>query len=361
MPTKSFILAVLIGLATIAACGDSPSRPSGPPGPTPPQSPVVSNVRVEAPSSIPPGASVQFSLIATFSDGTSIDAASQATWATTNASVLSFSPGGLANGRARGEARVAASFLGRSSSQVTVFVLEDGTFRVSGRVTESSDGLPDARIEVVAGTGAGLTATSGSGGSYALYGVAGEAVIEVTLDGFEKERRTVVVNGALTLNVELRPAVEPTDLRGDWRLTLSASGGCAPGVPQDVAARSYGVTIQQTGTQLQVQVKSPPTVTAASWLAISGRVVDRTVTITLPVDDFYYPFYGIKFFSIIEMLGAGRFLAFSGTARGDRAGNAVTGGFNGELAVYRNENNGAVWNQDFSCNRADHGFRLDRD
>lgn len=175
-----------------------------------------------------------------------------------------------------------------------------------------------------------------------------------------RDRRTVAVDGALNLNVELRPAVEPTDLRGDWRLTLSASGGCAPAVPQDAAARSYGVTILQAGSQLQVQVKSPPMVTAAYWLAIRGRVIDRTVTILLPVDDFYYPFYGLKFFSIVEMLGPARFLAIAGEATGDRAGNAVTGTFKGEFALYRNENGGAVWNQDFSCNRNDHGFRLDR-
>jgi hypothetical protein len=141
---------------------------------------------------------------------------------------------------------------------------------------------------------------------------------------------------------------------------MSASTACVPAAAADASSRIYMVTIAQTGTLLQIQVKAPVMLNA-EWLKISGRVIDRTVTITMPVDDFYYPFYGIKFYAVQEILGPGRILVIAGTARGDRLGDVVTGSLDGEFALYRNENNGAVWNQDFSCQRSDHGFRLDRD
>lgn len=352
------ILAMLVGLALIS-CGDPPTTPSGPPITPPPPPSNVSNLRIEGPASIPPGETAQFRLIATFFNGTSTDVAAQATWTSSNSSALSFAAGGLATARARGETHVTARFQGRSSNGVAVFVLEDGTFRLSGRVTESGSGLPEARVEVVSGAGTGLSATTSFNGSFALYGVGGAAVIDVTLDGFEKERRSILVTGHSSLNVELRPTVQPTDLRGDWRLMFTASAACTTAVPEDAAARSYLVTILQAGTQLQVQPKSPSLV-PPSWLQTTGRVVDRTVTLTLPVDDFYYSFYGIKFYSIIEVLGPGRILALGGTARGDRVGDVVTGTFDGDFSLYRNENNGAVWDQILSCGRNDHGFRLDR-
>jgi hypothetical protein len=360
MPKPSFILAVLVGLATMVACGDSPARPSQPPTPPPPPGPFLTSLQLEGPGSIPPGESVQLRLIATLSNGASNDVAALATWTSDNASVLSFSPtGGVAKAGARGEAHISARYQGQSR-QALILVLENGTFRVRGSVTESGAGLAGARVEVVSGTGAGLAATTGPSGSYALYGVAGDVQLDVTLNGFEKERRTVVVSEHTTINVELRPLIPPTDLRGDWRLTMSASTACVPAAAADASSRIYMVTIAQTGTLLQIQVKAPVMLNA-EWLKISGRVIDRTVTIMMPVDDFYYPFYGIKFYAVQEILGPGRILVIAGTARGDRLGDVVTGSLDGEFALYRNENNGAVWNQDFSCQRSDHGFRLDRD
>lgn len=355
MPRSHGTLAALIGLATFAACDNR--RPTPPLTPSPPAR-VTTGVRIEGPASIAPGTSVQYRLIASFDDGTTGDVASEATWTTTNASVLTASPGGIVKGTSRGESALVARH-SNQTAHVYVFVLEDGTYRVTGRVTESGAGLPAARVEVVAGTGAGLTATTGPGGSYALYGLAGEVQIEVVLDGFEKERRTIIVGGHTTADLVLRPTIAPTDLSGDWRLTLSASSGCVPAVPEDAATRSYSATVTQTVTRLKLELKAPTLATTS--VGLDGVVIDRSVTIFLPVDDFYYATYGLRYYSLVEMLRPERFLALGGTARGGRAGAAVTGTLDGEFALYHRSSGGlGVSNRQFSCRRNDHGFRLDR-
>jgi hypothetical protein len=355
MGKRLCVLVTGIVLAVLVAC-DSPSGPSTPPPPPPPPPPSnpAVDMRIEAPASVAPGTSVQLRLIATFRDGTSSDVASQATWTTDNPSVLSFSPPGVANGGERGEVHLSARYQ-TLTRHAHLFVLEDGTFRLSGRAIESGVGLPDARIEVVAGTGRGLATTTRSDGSYALFGVAGDVQLETTLDGFERTRQTVVVNGHTTANLELRPSVAPTDLRGEWRLTLGASTGCVPAVPEDATTRSYIVTIEQAGTVLQFAVK-PPAIVDGS-LPVSGRVVDRQVTMSLPFHDYYY---GFRYYAIVERLQPARLLAIAGTGKGQYAGAAVEGAFSGEFALYTNESFGGLRNQISSCQRGDHGFRLER-
>lgn len=358
MPKTSFVLAVIVGLAAVAACGDPPTGPSRtPPTPPPPPPNAVTNLRIEGPATIPPESSAQFRLVATFSNGTTADVESQATWTSDNTSVLSFSPGGLAKTGTRGEVHISARFQ-TQSRQAHLFVLEDGTFRVGGNVRESGSGLPGARVEVISGTGTGQSTTTTSSGSYALYGLAGDVVLEASLNGFEKTRQTLVVTAHSNLFFELQPSGPPTDLRGDWRLTLSASPGCGVIVPPEAVTRSYMVTIAQAGTALQLQVNSPPTLT--SFMTITGRAINQTVTISLPFDDFYYSFYGIKFYALVETLGPGRLLALAGTARGDRLRDEITGTFDGEFAQYRQESFGAVFNREFSCQRNDHSFLLQR-
>ena len=120
---------------------------------------------------------MQFRLIATFANGTTSDVASQGTWTSDNTSVVSFSTGGVASAGERGEVHFSARYqsLVRHGG---LLVLEDGTFRLRGSVSESGHGLPDARVTVIAGTGTGLATTTNVGGSFALFGVAGQVVLK---------------------------------------------------------------------------------------------------------------------------------------------------------------------------------------
>jgi hypothetical protein len=341
------VLTPVLIVATLIACDNGPTQPS---------SPRATGILVNGPAAIAPGGSAQYRAIVTFSTGTTEDVTAQATWRSTNNSILSVGSGGLATGNSIGEARVSAQYHG-ASGQASVFVLEPGTFRVSGRVTEAGNiGLPGARIAVVAGNGIGLSATTDPAGAYALYGLSGTVELEVVLDGFEKARQAVVVNQHSTANVELHPLVDPTDLRGDWQLTLTAATPCESVLAPDVWTRSYRVTLTQSGTSVHVQIKSPPIANG-----LSGRVLGSSVTITAPVDDSYYSYYGVRFYTFIETLSPGRFLGVGGTMRGERAGAAVTGTMDGDLSLYRNyDGRDGVWNRETICQRGDHAFRLDR-
>jgi hypothetical protein len=154
----------------------------------------------------------------------------------------------------------------------------------------------------------------------------------------------------------MRPTVTPTDLNGTWTMNLTASAGCVPAFPEDARARNYTAMISQTGTALKLDIQSP----AVSTSEIDGVVIDRTLTLFLPTDDFYYPFYGIRYYSLVEELNPMRLLGIAGTARGRRDGDSVTGTLSGEFAIYGSGNNNSVRQRLVSCQRDDHGFRLTR-
>ena len=347
VPKRLGVAALLIVVAIMTACDDSPTQPS---------TPRATAVRVEGPASVAPGATAQFRAIATFNNGNTEDVTAQAGWRSTNTSVLVVGAGGVATARALGEAQVSAQYQ-NPRGNVVVFVLEPGTFRVAGRVTDSNGiGLPGARVTVLAGNGTGLSATTDNAGSYALYGVSGSVQLEVTLNGFENVRQSIDINNHSTANIQLTPLIAPTNISGDWQLTISAAASCGSLLAPDVLTRSYRVTLTQTGTFVFVQIKSPPLVNG-----LSGRVIGSSVTIAAPIDDSYYPYYGVRFYSLIETLGPGRFLALGGTMRGDRVDAVVSGTLDGEFALYRNyDGSTAVWNRETACPRADHTFRLDR-
>lgn len=358
MPRALPALATLVALMALATCGGSPPQPS-PPSPPPPPRPAVNGLRIEGPASVAPGASASYRAVATFTDGTTGDVTSESIWTSTNSSVLAVQSPGNVRGASRGEAALQArvSLGGQSRSwHVYVFVLEDGTFRLTGRVQESGAGLPGAQVEVVSGAGTGLRATTGASGSYALYGLAGEVRIEATLEGFDRASQTIRVTENTSADITMRPTIAPTDLNGTWTMSLTASAGCVPAFPEDARARNYTAMISQTGTALKLDIQSP----AVSTNEIDGVVIDRTLTLFLPTDDFYYPFYGIRYYSLVEELNPMRLLGIAGTARGRRDGDSVTGTLSGEFAIYGSGNNNSVRQRLVSCQRDDHGFRLTR-
>ena len=68
---------------------------------------------------------------------------------------------------------------------MNVLVLEPGTFKLGGGVSDSSGGMiSGVTVEVLSGTGKGLKATTGHEGQYGLYGVAGPLQLRTSGDGF---------------------------------------------------------------------------------------------------------------------------------------------------------------------------------
>jgi hypothetical protein len=275
--------------------------------------------------------------------------------------VLAIENPGTVRGASRGEAALFARNNNLRPTQFQswhtyVLVLEDGTFRVTGRVQESGAGLPGAQVAVVAGTGTGLSTTTGSGGSYALYGLAGEVRIDATLEGFDRASRAVTVTENTSADITMRPTITPTDLNGTWTMTLTASAGCVPPFPDDVRTRRHTAAIDQTGTSVKMDVTAP----GLSTYRIDGTVIDRRLTLYLPIGDFYYPSYGTRYYSLVEQLAPARFLAIGGTARGERTGNSVAGTLSGEFAIYGTGNGTSVASRQVFCRRDDHGFSLTR-
>ena len=126
-----FVLAV----AVISGCDRSPAAPSAAGG----QPVTLSRVRIDGPAVVAPGDSPRYAAIAEYSDGSSKDVTATATWFPNGAEFpIHFTSPGIAAPAQRGEALVSANagMLGR----LNVLVLEPGTFKLTGLVSETGVG-----------------------------------------------------------------------------------------------------------------------------------------------------------------------------------------------------------------------------
>ena len=278
-----------------------------------------------------------------------------ASWRSSDSRVLRITAGGSASAIARGEANVNAAFFVVSPG-VNVLVLESGTYRLSGKVSESGAALGGAAVEVVAGTGAGLRATTNYAGQYALYGVAGEVQVRASADGLEPQTLTVVVADNATDDVDLRPAVTPADLSGSWSLRLTASSGCSASLPDQTIERSFNLLISQQGTHFVAQLSSP---TLVGSLQLNGRIFDRTLALEIPVDAYYSnpPYY-----YLLDRVDATWLLGIDGSAQAVVAGGSIGGTLKGEFVLYEVPSGAKLpsGSPKATCRAADHGFILSR-
>jgi hypothetical protein len=176
-----------------AGCGKSPTSPG-----------AQSSLEIVGPSSVAPGETVQFTLIAHMTDGTNRDLTKEATW---RAGLdVSVNQSGLVTGFKLGQARITATYENRYVSK-DVVVVPTGTFRLVGKVFEADDpAMPviDARLEATTGTGVTLVTSTTSNGFYALYGVAGATSIRVSKEGFDTVVETIDVADHRTADLALR-------------------------------------------------------------------------------------------------------------------------------------------------------------
>lgn len=214
--------------ALLPACGktETPIQPE----PVQKAPPVLTAIRLSGPTTLAPGATGQFTAIAERSDGSSEDVTATASWHIgwsgpdhnhTGPNVLRLVGPGTVQGVALGEASVNVQIPSQSYSpptspivhehvQLSVLVLEPGTFRISGTVT--SAGVPEsAAIEIVTGTGSGLRTTTsnnfGMVGQYALYGAAGNVELRASASGFDQQIRRLVVTDNTSSDFYLNPVV----------------------------------------------------------------------------------------------------------------------------------------------------------
>ena len=118
-------------IAGLVACGgDDTPRP--PAGPSPPA--VFTSISLTGPAEVAPGNTAQFTLTAAYSDNSTTDVTSSASWSAQGLAPLRSLGSGRYEAVAAGEGRVLASYNGRSASK-PVMVLPPGTFKLSGSIT----------------------------------------------------------------------------------------------------------------------------------------------------------------------------------------------------------------------------------
>ena len=353
IPGVSFAAA----LALMAACDSSPNRFR--PGPQPGPTATVSRVDVTGPSSIPPGETAQFQATAHFSDGTSRDVTGEAAWFSSNPAVLLLSSGGVATARDRGEANVQV-FLSGLSRTLPVVVLPAGTFRLAGRVTEAgvaTEFIQGARVEATVGTGPLLSTMTGSDGRYRLYGVAADAEIRVTREGYEPHVQRLLLTDHHTLDIELRLTRPRADLSGQYTLTIAAAPDCSAALPEQARNRTYTAIVSQTASRLNV------TLADATFFLESGNLYNRfqgyndgeRVTFFLSDRSYYYWYYHP---SVIEQITPELFLVPAGQVTGTLSTSGVAGTLNGVVEV--RERTGLTFKTTATCRSADHRFVLER-
>ena len=347
---KRAIVAALV--AVTIGCGNktSPTAPS-----TGPESAALRIVALQiiGPAQVSPGSITPYQVMATRSDHSQEEVTTQATWTSSNPAVLSVD-GGKAVAIEDGETGITAQFNGLIT-RLVVSVLEAGTSIVMGGVFDSGFPLAGARVEVIAGTGAGKATTTDTNGNYKLFGLAGTIELRASLDGYQPDTRGMTVTGGSPrLSFTLLPAIAPTDFSGAWDLTFDASPSCTSLI--DVARhRSYVATISQKVSALTIRLSgaqfAPDPIFGSLEDTFRARVIGDSVTIKLDT----YEYYGIHY-DVGEVLPDHRVLTIVGDGTGAVAASTISGTLSGTFNVA-----GTVTVPlTSSCAAADHRFSFVR-
>jgi hypothetical protein len=335
--TRAFVVAGAIIWITVAAC-DKSSRPA-PAAPSTPTPVITTDFRIEGPTSLAPGETAQFKVMALQSDGSTRDVTSETSWRSSHPAVLQMTADGIATGVAPGTAHAVASVGGRTWGQ-WVDVLPRGTYRLAGRVVEHGLPIAEAAVSVIAGPAAGLSARSDGSGRYALYGVVDDIQVRASKEDYQSQVQHILVTANQTLDFELAPVVR-VDLSDNYLLRITAadckpyrlSGHVGPGVlPEEAKDRTYRASVTQDGPRVSV------TLSGANLFGTSrfeGRVFPDSVSFTLggPGFDPYYYYYGRITPDLGERLSGSRFMITSGSVNAKRTTTGIAGVLNGLLRV----------------------------
>ncbi|HEX2340614.1 MAG TPA: carboxypeptidase regulatory-like domain-containing protein [Vicinamibacterales bacterium] len=346
-----------LALAVLAACDDGPTRPS-PPAAPPSGTPVILSVVITGPDSVPPGATAQYSAIALQSDASSRNVTSEVAWRTSDPSVLSISPTGLASAHDRGETSVTANLAERSAVKTPVIVVPAGTFRLAGIVRDSGVPVFGARVEVTSGTGQGLTATTA--GTYRLYGVAGDIEVLVTADGYlEQRKRLQVANHLATVDFDLQLSRSRAEVGGTYTLRVTAAPECSAMLPPEARTRTFTAAVRQEGPRLSVVLEGSRFFVdrGRTFNRFSGTAVASHVTFYISgPQDFYYSSYGPD---VVEQLTDTTLFTMSGSVVATVSSASVSGTLDGLVEAVQGNEPGRL-QRIASCRSTGHQFVLSR-
>jgi hypothetical protein len=338
---SAVVLAMAVaGLFT--GCGKSPTTPS--PSTTTKPAGIVS-LRISGPTSIAPrgrGTSTgQFSVTATLVDGSIADVTATTSWNTSAFAVLhATGRSGEFQVEGRGEATITAT-VGGTSASFTVLVLETGTFKVSGAVTDLASREPIDRVQVriESGTGKGLSAYSDKAGRYALYGAAGPIELTAYTEGFSILVHVLVVNDTATDDFVLAPSGPSAGVSGLWTLSISASPSCRDRLPEVARDRQYDASINQQSARIDMTLFGP---TIETWSGkvgvpkgvfdeIPGTIIGDMLSFTIVGDTDYGDFSSVDF---LDHLSPTQSLGITASARGTVTGSEIRTLMNGDIEYW---------------------------
>jgi hypothetical protein len=347
---RTVVFAFVVAVAS-SSCNRSPVAPAGQPS-----VPSLTSVRVSGPTSIAPGETARYTASAEYSDGSSKDVTNTASWWPESDKTwfpIHFTSPGVALGANRGEVNIAARVDGKVA-YFHVLVLESGTFKLGGVVSEPGGGsLEGVTVEVLSGTGRGLQARTDGQGRYALYGVAGLVRLHASADGFTPQDHDVVVTSNDAMDSFALTTVErPADVSGVWTMTVEPSPSCRAGLPDIAHGRTYQVQLIQQGTRLQVRTSSP-TLQVFNPDGDYGTIFGSHVRLHF-VGDTDYGDWSTP--DLYDHLSPTEKFGFDGSVDGTVTGSEIRGTMNGDLVYWNAPTYGPAW----YCRATDHGVILRR-
>ena len=357
IPGRKFVTCGVIVLTVmVMSCnGDTPTSPGSPPAPTA----QVTTVRLDvtAAASLEPGATGVLKATAVLSDGSVEDVTNRTTFSSGNTAVLQVL-GAVMTGVGVGEARVNANYQAREGTRygsALVDVLLPGTFKLSGRITDSGIAVPDAVVTVRSGIGTGLTTRALSDGRYVLYGVAGRVGLELRRQGYRDAMVDVDVNRSLVRDLEMIPDRARAVVSGLYTLTIDM-GICNPAseaMPIGLRHRQYTADVAQEDGRLAVTLRGADFFANRFTGAIDplGRV---TFVIGDPYDD-----YLIGPFDLMERVSATEVFVAWGTVDSTMTESGLRGSLNGYLMA-TDVNHPTYFSASAACRSTAHLFELRR-
>lgn len=352
MRTQHVLLAAAVCIVVaVMSCNRSPAEPT-------PNSDTTTATRIDidGPDVIAPDSTAQYRAIAHSTDGNNVDVTAQAIWQTSDPGVAHLTAPGVITAGHAGETAITARLQNNARAGLEVLVLQPGTYRVAGRVSESGQPVAGAAVEVIESPGV-ATVTDASG-DYRLYGVAGDVHLRVTKDGYKPTSTTLTVAANVTLDLTIYQVSLPA-LDGLYSLTLTADAcGIAP--PNE-STRTYDAQVTQDGPQLNVVLSGARFATVNDrGHGFNGRIVPDGIAFSLSGWDDYV--YNGIYYNLVEVLTEGpagptKLLTVSGSVSATASQAGISGHLDGTIAAERmlgEYGNEGYW----SCTSRKHHFAL---
>lgn len=230
-PVRPFVRSIAIVLAAmLSACGDSTPAPPTQPTPSPAPAPVtLASIRA-TPGDVRfdgLGQTVQLSVLALFSDGTTRDVTAEATWEITKPEIASIE-GSVLTGRALGSTSFGAHYQGKGSwGWLTVEVPAERLVPVSG-VVRDQYGRPVASATVSSPVMV-FGATTDANGAFALDRWYGPLPLRIVKYGYETVEPAYTAGGApLRLDIGMPENPSPYVERTVEAELEPSAGGASP-------------------------------------------------------------------------------------------------------------------------------------